>query len=204
MRFEDINKPIKCKRCFASNEPADLVLTPELAHYGKIECHQCHRFIDWVTKPEKDKSKRDSAHKNLVKAKQPDVRYCELCLAIESDLPDGVVLHGHHVLAYASNGDATPANTLVVCSECHELVHWRRKASHGTKINDDETTFIQAVDQQRAVSNARDSKLDRVEARREERKANKASAPANGRPSELNGPKHVGDLLPDLSSECPF
>lgn len=30
----------------------DLVLTPELLHYGKNVCRQCGRFMGWAKKPE--------------------------------------------------------------------------------------------------------------------------------------------------------
>lgn len=204
MRYQDREKSIKCPHCFGPNAPADFVLTPELTHHGKLMCHICKRFLCWVTKPDKPKSSRDATHRKLTKHKQPDVRYCELCLLVESSLPDGQTLEGHHILEYGKDGDATPINTLVLCTECHALVHWKRQYANGVRIDGDEATFIQAVEQQRAVSDAADSKLDLLEARRKKWKENQDTGPSNGQASKLNGPKHVGELLRDRGDECPF
>lgn len=206
MEYKDILKTLVCRYCGYKNQPPDYVATPHLIHQGKVVCHDCKRQLDWVAKPENDtkNAKRPSAHKALVKRKQPDIRYCEMCLRLECSLPDKVVLHGHHVLEYADNGEAMAINTLVACTECHDLIHWRRRFAEGRKINDDETTFVKATDQQRAVRDARDSSVDLLEARRAFWKANQGSVSDNGSASKLDGPKHVGELLPGDPGDAPF
>lgn len=207
MRYQDREKYIKCPHCFGPNAPADFVLTPELTHHGKLMCHMCKRFLCWVTKPDKPKSSRDATHRKLTKHKQPDIRYCELCLLVESSLPDGQTLEGHHILEYGKDGDATPINTLVLCTECHALVHWKRQYANGVRIDGDEATFIKAVDQQRSVGDAGKSHVDCVEKCRSRGQANQNPIATQRPASEVNGPKHMGDILKDLRNQepdCPF
>ena len=60
---------------------------------------------------------RPSEHrKAIVLAKIREGYVCELC---QSDLD----IHGHHILDYSFNGEATPENILVVCKVCHDKVH---------------------------------------------------------------------------------
>lgn len=204
MRYQDIEKKtVRCRCGYESH--GDFTRTPELTHYGKLECHECKRFITWVTKPDKPKSSRDATHRKLTKHKQPDVRYCELCLLVESSLPDGQTLEGHHILEYGKDGDATPINTLVLCTECHALVHWKRQYANGVRIDGDEAAFIKAVDQQRAAGDAVQQYVGRVEDGRARGQANQGSIPTERPSSEVNGPKHVGEILPDIDDEsCPF
>ena len=100
------------------------VLTPEQSkHYGKRLCVSNHHFNGWLPKPDKDRAKRPSSHKRLVK--KHGKGFCELCLISDDNL------EGHHVIPYKNDGDSTRGNVWIVCKSCHSLIHWKR-TYHGT------------------------------------------------------------------------
>lgn len=204
MRYEDRMKTQKCRFCMATNAPPDIELTPDGPHYAKVLCHECHRFLAWVAKPEKARSKRDAGHHKLIRHKQPTIRYCEVCLRMESSLQTGVTLHGHHILEYHDNGPATVANTLVTCTECHTLIHWRRRFAQGAKIHDNSETFTGAVNQQDSVTATGSSGVGGVEAGIAKRKGNQSSLSGDEFQSKVDGPKHVDEFFERGQGEFPF
>lgn len=115
--------------CCASHPYADteFILTPELQAYGKLICTACGKFIKWVPKPENEKRpKRESAKLKKV-FEAVGVDYCQVCLRTQSDLPDGVVFHAHHVVEVRDGGTDDPANIWHLCTICHEMVHLLRR-----------------------------------------------------------------------------
>ena len=113
----------RCQHCGAIwDHPVEF--TPEGPHHGKVICGKCDRFIRWIPKPDRDKSKRTGKHRKLVK-KYGD-GYCQLCLTLEERLPAGETLEGHHIVEYQNGGQPSKDNTLILCSACHSLVNWRR------------------------------------------------------------------------------
>lgn len=106
------------------HENTIFIETPESPHYGKDVCEDCGRHVRWVAKPDNEKIKRPSAHKNLV-AKYSN-GYCEMCLLPEDMLPSGQTLEAQHVIEYADGGGDGRDNIWIICTKCHKLIHWIR------------------------------------------------------------------------------
>ena len=116
-----------CKYCKSEN----LVERPrpDTRHHAALHCADCGKFQIWVPKPDSLKTRRPSAHRDLVKKYSRG--YCEMCLTKEADLPPGRCLEGHHIVEFASGGTEDRDNVQVVCTGCHTLIHWRRTNSAG-------------------------------------------------------------------------
>lgn len=95
-------------------------------HWGEARCLKCDSWIEFVSKPGelRDKARRESAHKKI--AKKYSEGYCQVCLILEDKLPLGESLEGHHIVEYQDGGEPTRENTLICCTACHSLIHWRR------------------------------------------------------------------------------
>ncbi|MEI6225755.1 MAG: HNH endonuclease [Deltaproteobacteria bacterium] len=86
-------------------------------------CNWCGAFW-WQPKPENEKAKRPSKHREL--AKKYGQGFCELCMRPEQSLPGPQVLEGHHVVEYEDGGTDERTNVWVICTPCHIHVHHLR------------------------------------------------------------------------------
>lgn len=104
--------------------PHGITVMTDGKHYAKVHCNECNRFLRWLPKPEAEKAKRPSAHRDLVG--RFGNGYCEMCGIRDEHLPKGESLEGHHCEAYQDGGEPTRENTWILCTPCHKLVEWRR------------------------------------------------------------------------------
>lgn len=107
--------------CICGTTDVRFTPTPELPHFGREDCEHCGRFVRWVPKPEADRVRRPSAHRNLVKKFSKG--FCEMCLTPENELPLGQTLEAQHVQEFAEGGDETRENIWIICTACHKLIH---------------------------------------------------------------------------------
>lgn len=141
-----------CRRCGALNRRAMIKELPESAkHYAVAMCPDCEGHWDWIAKPDSERKRRPAAHRKLVKKKQPEIRFCEICLRLETEMPDARKMEGHHILEYKNDGPSLTANVLVVCPQCHSLINNLRTYLIGVKVCDDLTVHTAAVRQQSEV-----------------------------------------------------
>lgn len=108
-----------CPRC--QSEIVNEELTPDKQHYAKESCGVCGCWLRWLPKPDREKIRRPSAHRNLVKKFSHG--YCELCCTAEQDLPPGQVLEAQHGVEFQDGGEPTRENIWILCTACHKLVH---------------------------------------------------------------------------------
>ena len=134
MQWPDDDKPETCRYCDITDVIE--VLTPELKHYAKSMCRGCGSFINWVSKPDSDKTKRPAKHLRLVE-KHGD-GWCEMCLISVEDLPDGETLEAHHITPYQKGGHSEGherENIWIVCTRCHRIIeHERTYTGHWIKF----------------------------------------------------------------------
>jgi DNA-directed RNA polymerase subunit RPC12/RpoP len=111
-----------CEGCGHLNGLAQFRLTPELKHYGRLDCPNCGRLWKWVPKPDTDSTKyrRPKKHKDLVERFSEG--YCQLCLTARKDLPSNQVLEGHHVVPFEIGGSSEKENVWIVCTRCHRQI----------------------------------------------------------------------------------
>lgn len=112
-----------CKWCGSQWEPV-VNLCEKGPHYAEKRCGSCGKHLGWVPKPDRDKSRREAKHTDLVRKYFRG--FCDLCLITEKYLPHGEVWEAHHVLEYQNGGGAERENVWILCTACHKLVNWRR------------------------------------------------------------------------------
>lgn len=111
------------------------MLTPQRKHYGMYRCKICDTFNGWIPKPDSDASKykRPQKHRSLVNKFSRG--FCESCLRLEGELPDGQVLEAQHVVPYQQGGKPERDNVWILCTGCHRLIeHQRTYVGHKTLI----------------------------------------------------------------------
>jgi len=117
-------------QCPICGHSCEVKLRPDTPHYGEIRCpdHGHH----WVPKPSADKRQKRKANAKLKKLIPEGYNsFCELCMRSESllgDLSPSLFLEVHHVIEVQELGSDAPENLRLLCSECHELVHSRRRS----------------------------------------------------------------------------
>ena len=111
-------------------------------HWGRFVCRNCHRHLDWFSKPDADKVKRPAAHKDLVA--KFGRGFCEMCLRKPVDLGQNETLEAQHVLEYADGGEPTRENIWIICTACHKMVHWLRPY-HGPSVESSIESALKSV-----------------------------------------------------------
>ena len=106
----------KCPKCGSDRIDIELVDNPQSPHYAKARCLDCH-FFTWIPKPKKQNKRPPN------KRLKPEIRYCEICFRTN------VLLEEHHIIPYNKRPDLDKDinNRLVLCHECHLLVHQIQK-----------------------------------------------------------------------------
>jgi hypothetical protein len=113
-----------CKHCgFVT--PSIFEETPHLSHHGKLLCENCGSFKSWQPKPDRPAARRRSSSKDLVG--KYGKGYCVSCLRMATQLTNKQVLHGHHIIEYDHGGTDDRENVLILCTACHEWMHWARR-----------------------------------------------------------------------------
>lgn len=107
-----------------------MTLRPDTPHYGEIRCPDHGHF--WVAKPDEAKRQKRKTNARLRKLIPGCYHeFCELCLRAESSLKalnPSLSLEVHHVIECKDNGKDVAENLRLLCAECHELVHARRRS----------------------------------------------------------------------------
>lgn len=116
-----ISEQQPCPAC--GSQQRQIILTPDLPHYGKILC-DCGHFLGWAPKPDSEKVRRPAKHRNLVQ--KYSAGYCELCLIAEDNLPDEQTLEAQHIIEFEDGGGHERENIQIICTKCHKLIHWLR------------------------------------------------------------------------------
>ena len=111
--------------------PLTSILRESGVHYAEWRCPECNKHHGFIPKPDGDSSrqKREPSHRELVK--KFGKGFCECCLTKEGRLRKGRTLEAHHVIEYQDGGTAERDNLWILCTACHQQVHWIR-TYHGT------------------------------------------------------------------------
>lgn len=115
-----------CPNCSCNEMRVELL--EQGIHYAKAVCVFCGTFLKFMPKPKNLEARKGST---LNLAKKYDIKYCELCLRYQDELPQGQTLHGHHVVEHQDGGNDDRSNIWGLCTHCHELVALiRRRVGH--------------------------------------------------------------------------
>lgn len=115
-----------CQRCGSMETRIEII--PNGPHYAKELCMRCGVYIRWIAKPGNLKPKRQKSHTDLVEKYSRG--FCEICGILQSRIPNNETMEAHHVVEYQSDGDRERENIEIVCTACHNLIHWRRTYLH--------------------------------------------------------------------------
>lgn len=130
-----MNDFFQCRVC---NYPCVVTLRPGTPHYGEIRCPD--HGHDWVPKPNsKKRAKRKSNLKLKNSIPEGYNNFCELCMRSKpllSKLNPPLFLEVHHVIEVQELGSNDPENLRLLCSECHELIHARRRSFNRYRIHE--------------------------------------------------------------------
>jgi len=117
----------ECRLC---KHPCEVKLRPDTPHYGEIRCPD--HGHSWVPKPDEEKHRKRKRNAKLRKSILNCYDgFCELCLRPESSLKalnPSLSLEVHHVIECRDGGKDVTENLRLLCAECHEFVHARRRS----------------------------------------------------------------------------
>ena len=108
-----------CRKC-GEDSLTEEKMPDDHIHFSKVICNLCG-FFYWGKKPQNNNKR--PAQKRL----RNNVNYCEICLKDKKHINDW--LEEHHILPYSTHPklDKIPGNRLVVCRQCHTIIHCLRK-----------------------------------------------------------------------------
>lgn len=122
-RLQQIIDSDECPRCYCSLQ----ITEGKGNHYAQLKCTHSDtpHWIDWLPNPQnKDKSRRESNHRNLVSRYSQG--FCECCMRKAEDLPKPQQLEAHHVIEHKDGGTDDRSNIWIVCTPCHKQIHHNR------------------------------------------------------------------------------
>lgn len=119
----------KCPRC--SGENIKFFETPNLTHYGKNECADCGRWIEWVSNPESNRKKNPLRKMKLDVGKVSrfhkfKTEHCFFCQRTKEQLGLCETLTVDHIEELSTGGKDEIENQQVLCTACHKLKNWTR------------------------------------------------------------------------------
>jgi len=117
-------------QCPFCNYPCEVTLRTDTPHYGEIRCPE-HGHA-WVPKPNSEKNKKRKVNAHLKKYIPESYQgFCELCLRSKSllmSLKPSLSFEVHHVIPHEDGGSDNSENLRLLCSECHQSIHARRRS----------------------------------------------------------------------------
>ncbi len=109
----------ECRACpNGCNAGAVFRPRPDTKHYGHMICPKCEAHLDWVAKPDGIQRRPDLKAARKVIAES---EFCQLCLRPSAHL------EAHHIWPVSRGGTNDSQNIMAVCTECHNLIEWRRR-----------------------------------------------------------------------------
>ena len=79
-------------------------------HWRRVECGNCNKWFDWISRPENAKKRKKTHAKKTT-------NFCQCCLR------DGIFLRAHHIIEVVNDGGDEPENIWTVCESCHTIIH---------------------------------------------------------------------------------
>ena len=120
-----------CKYCNSNN--LIFTQTPNLIHYGRMDCGHCKKFSNWVRDPSLPKNPRTSKKtvKEVCLFHGIKGEICFFCLRNREQLGIKETLTIDHIQELVGNeGDDALYNMQTLCSACHKLKNWCRLYMH--------------------------------------------------------------------------
>lgn len=117
----------KCKWCDSLN--TKFTETPNLIHYGRWDCLDCKRWIEWVTNPNNEGVRnKTSKYKinQVLSFYNKKEGFCFFCLRNKDQLGEKETLTLDHIEELSKNGKDELNNLQILCSACHKLKNWMR------------------------------------------------------------------------------
>lgn len=118
---------IKCVHCGSEN--VKIIETPNMIHFGKLECQDCNRFNKWIIKP-KNEGIRTKTSKceisDILNFHKMEKEFCFFCLRTRKQLGFSETLTIDHIEELDKGGDNGIENLQILCSSCHKLKNWTR------------------------------------------------------------------------------
>lgn len=113
-----------CKWCGSNN--LIFTETPNLTHFGRIDCSVCHKWNRWVTSPEKDGLRNKTSRFNLPQVLKfyDKEEMCFFCLRRREQLGEGETITIDHIEELSNGGKDELNNLQILCSSCHKLKNW--------------------------------------------------------------------------------
>jgi 5-methylcytosine-specific restriction endonuclease McrA len=120
---------MKCKWCGSEN--IKFTETRESIHYGRNDCKDCGKWIEWVKNPESNRTKNPLRKMKLSPEKvclfhKFKTTHCFFCQRGKEELGYNETLTVDHIEELDKGGKDEIENQQVLCSACHKMKNWLR------------------------------------------------------------------------------
>lgn len=120
---------MKCQWCKSENIKFSETL--KSVHYGRNDCLDCGRWMNWVKNPESIRTKSPNRKMKLSVEKVCKFHnfktiHCFFCQREKEQLGWNETLTVDHIEELDKDGQDEIENQQVLCSACHKLKNWAR------------------------------------------------------------------------------
>ncbi len=130
----------KCLWC--GSKYVEFKLTPQLTHYGRVDCPLCKKFSHWVKNPNKANVRTSTSKLSITKILEfHNIKdeVCFFCLRKRDQLGVCETLTIDHIIELDKGGLDEIGNLQILCTACHKLKNWMRLYNNW-HVNNEELT----------------------------------------------------------------
>jgi len=120
---------MRCQWC--GSKKVKFTETQNSVHYGRHDCNECGRWVEWVKNPESPRTKNPLRKMKLntdkvCKFHKFETTHCFFCQRTKEQLGWNETLTVDHIEELDKEGKDEIENQQVLCSACHKLKNWAR------------------------------------------------------------------------------
>ncbi len=115
----------KCNSCNGTEK--EIIKTPRLTHYAKVQCFNCKKFVKWIPRQENENGRRRTSkfkEWQVFQFHEMKAKICFFCGRTKERLGEKETFTIDHINQLTDDGEDILPNLQILCTSCHKLKNW--------------------------------------------------------------------------------